>query len=130
MTPRMTDAAHRSALVATLAACLAATALPGPAAAQTIMKLATATVNDVQVEAIKVFGAKVEARSNGRIKAQYYPGAQLGSNPRMIEGLQFGTVEVYVGPPAYLVGLDSRFQVMDAPGMFDDMEHVYRVTQD
>jgi C4-dicarboxylate-binding protein DctP len=106
------------------------TGLAAPAAAQTTMKLATATVNDVQVEAIKYFGAKVEARSNGRIKAEYYPGAQLGSNPRMIEGLQLGTIEVYVGPPAYMVGLDSRFQVMDAPGLFDDMEHFYRVTQD
>ncbi len=104
--------------------------LAGSAFAQTTMKLATATVNDVQVEAIRYFGAKVEARSNGRIKAEYYPGAQLGANPRMIEGLQLGTIEVYVGPPAYLVGLDSRFQVMDAPGLFDDMEHFYRVSQD
>jgi C4-dicarboxylate-binding protein DctP len=100
------------------------------ASAQTVMKLATATVNDVQVEAIKHFGAKVEARSNGRIKAEYYPGAQLGSNPRMIEGLALGTIEVYVGPPAYMVGIDSRFQVMDAPGLFDDTEHFYRVSQD
>ena len=102
----------------------------GPVLAQTIMKLATATVNDVQVEAIKHFGAQVEARSKGRIKAEYYPGAQLGSNPRMIEGLQLGTVEVYVGPPAYLVGLDSRFQVLDSPGMFDDTEHFFRVSKD
>ena len=122
---------HRYMLVATVTAvCIGASGLFEPAFAQTTMKLATATVNDVQVEAIKYFGAKVEARSNGRIKAEYYPGAQLGSNPRMIEGLQFGTIEVYVGPPAYLVGVDSRFQVMDAPGIFDDMEHFYRVSQD
>ena len=122
---------HRYMLVATIAAvCIGASGLFEPAFAQTTMKLATATVNDVQVEAIKYFGAKVEARSKGRIKAEYYPGAQLGSNPRMIEGLQFGTIEVYVGPPAYLVGVDLRFQVMDAPGIFDDMEHFYRISQD
>ena len=97
---------HRYMLVATITAvCIGASGLFEPAFAQTTMKLATATVNDVQVEAIKYFGAKVEARSKGRIKAEYYPGAQLGSNPRMIEGLQFGTIEVYVGPPAYLVGV-------------------------
>jgi C4-dicarboxylate-binding protein DctP len=101
-----------------------------PAASQTTMKLATATVNDVQVQAIERFGAKVAARSNGKLKPEYYPGAQLGSNPRMIEGLQLGTIEVYVGPPAYLVGLDSRFQVLDAPGIFDDAEHFWRVSQD
>jgi TRAP-type C4-dicarboxylate transport system substrate-binding protein len=112
------------------AAALVVAAAGPPVAAQTTMKLATATVNDVQVEAIKRFGAKVEARSGGKIKAEYYPGAQLGSNPRMIEGLQLGTIEVYVGPPAYLVGIDSRFQVLDAPGIFDDAEHFYRVSQD
>lgn len=122
--------ARHCLLLAFAAALAGVTGLAGPAAAQTTMKLATATVNDVQVEAIKYFGARVEARTNGRIKPQYYPGAQLGSNPRMIEGLQLGTIEVYVGPPAYMVGLDSRFQVMDAPGLFDDMEHFYRVTQD
>ena len=122
--------ARHCLLLAFAAALTGVTGLAGPAAAQTTMKLATATVNDVQVEAIKQFGERVEARSNGRIKPQYYPGAQLGSNPRMIEGLQLGTIEVYVGPPAYMVGLDSRFQVMDAPGLFDDMEHFYRVTQD
>jgi C4-dicarboxylate-binding protein DctP len=126
----MIDRARRCLLLAAVSALAGLTGLAGPSAAQTVMKLATATVNDVQVEAIKQFGAKVEARSNGRIKAQYYPGAQLGSNPRMVEGLQLGTIEVYVGPPAYMVGLDSRFQVMDAPGLFDDMEHFYRVTQD
>lgn len=117
-------------LAVTAAALLEFGLVHGPALAQTTMKLATATVNDVQVEAIKHFGAQVEARTKGRIKAEYYPGAQLGSNPRMIEGLQLGTVEVYVGPPAYLVGLDSRFQVLDSPGMFEDTEHFFRVSKD
>jgi TRAP-type C4-dicarboxylate transport system substrate-binding protein len=126
----MINRARRRVLLAAAFALAGVISLIGPAAAQTVMKLATATVNDVQVEAINTFGARVEARTNGRIKAQYYPGAQLGSNPRMIEGLQLGTIEVYVGPPAYMVGLDSRFQVLDAPGLFDDMEHFYRVTQD
>ncbi|MGH6914226.1 MAG: TRAP transporter substrate-binding protein [Geminicoccales bacterium] len=100
-------------------------------AADTIpMKLATATVNDVQVEAIKVFAENLEKRSNGRIEAQLFPGAQLGSNPRMIEGLQLGTIEVYVGPPAYLVGIDERFQVLDTPGIFSDMDHAWRTIRD
>jgi len=95
-----------------------------------IMKLATATVNDVQVEAIKRYAQRIEALTNGRIKTELYPAAQLGSNARMIEGLQLGTVEVWVGPPAYLAGLDPRFQVLDAPGVFDDMEHAFRTIRD
>lgn len=95
-----------------------------------VMKLATATVNDVQVEAIKRYAARIEKRTNGRIKTQLFPAAQLGSNPRMIEGLQLGTIEVYVGPPTYLAGVDSRFQVLDAPGVFADFDHAARTMRD
>ncbi len=105
-------------------------AAPSWSQSATVMKLATATVNDVQVEAIKRYAARIEARTNGRIKTQLFPAAQLGSNPRMIEGLQLGTVEVYVGPPTYLAGIDPRFQVLDAPGVFADFAHAARTMRD
>lgn len=94
------------------------------------IKLATATVNDVQTEAIKRYAARLEKRSNGRIKTQLYPAAQLGSNARMIEGLQLGSIQVYVGPPAYLVGLDPRFQILDSPSVFADFQHAARTIRD
>ena len=94
------------------------------------MKLATATVNDVQTEAIKRFAARVEARTKGRIKTKLYPAAQLGSNQRMIEGLQLGTIEFYTGPAAYLVGVDARYQVMDLPAIFTDARHAQRTFSD
>lgn len=94
------------------------------------VKLATATVNDVQTEAIKRYAARIEKRSNGRIKTELYPAAQLGSNARMIEGLQLGSIQVYVGPPAYLVGLDQRFQILDSPSVFTDFDHAARTIRD
>ena len=106
----------------------------GPAlqaiAADFTMKLATATVNDVQTVAIKRFAERVEAASKGRIKTELYPAAQLGSNARMIEGLQLGSIEFYTGPAAYLVGVDSRYQVMDMPGIFKDARHAQRTFSD
>jgi tripartite ATP-independent transporter DctP family solute receptor len=99
-------------------------------AAPITMKLGTATVSDVQVEAIKRFAENVEKRTNGRIVGKLFPGAQLGSNARMIERLQLGTLEVWVGPPAYLVGVDPRFQILDTPGVFKDMNHAWQTTQD
>ncbi|NMG35719.1 C4-dicarboxylate ABC transporter substrate-binding protein [Azoarcus sp. TTM-91] len=99
-------------------------------AADFTMKLATATVNDVQTEAIKRFAKRVETRSNGRIKTELYPAAQLGSNTRMIEGLQLGTIEFYTGPAAYLVGVDARYQIMDMPGVFTDARHAQRTFSD
>lgn len=118
-------------LSALLGAALALSA-GAPALAQKVInvKLATATVNDVQTEAIKRYAQRIEQRSQGRIKTELYPGAQLGSNQRMIEGLQLGSVQVYVGPPSYLVGLDPRFQVLDSPSVFTDSAHAEKVMAD
>lgn len=125
---------RQSKVKLTLAGLIAACTLglnPLTATASEIkMKLATATVNDVQTEAIQRFAERLEKRSDGRIKTELYPAAQLGSNTRMIEGLQFGTIEFYTGPAAYLVGVDSRYQVMDMPGVFEDARHAQRTFSD
>ena len=102
-----------------------------PAAAQTYtLKIGNATINDVQHEWQKRWGARVENRAGGRIKVEIYPASQIGSIPRMIEGLQLGTLEAWIGPPEFVVGHDPRFQVLAAPGVFDDMAHAYRVIGD
>jgi len=93
-------------------------------------KCATATLNDVQHEWCKRYVARLEKRSNGQIKGQIFPASQLGSIPRMIEGVQFGTIEAWIGPPEFLVGIDPRFQVLSAPYLFDDFDHTYRVIND
>jgi len=115
---------------ATLAAAAWATT-PGAGAAATFnLKCATATINDTQHELCKRFVAHLEKVSNGRIKGQVFPASQIGSIPRMIEGVQLGTIEAWVGPPEFLVGLDPRFQVLTAPYLFNDLDHAYRVLND
>src|SRR3954463_10607144 len=115
----------RTAYAALVAACIAA-----PAAAQVTMKIGTATINDVQHEYAKRFAAEVEKRAGGKVKVEVYPAEQLGSNPRMIEGLSLGTVEGLIGPPEFLVGVDPRFQIMGAPGLVTDMAHAVRLVSD
>lgn len=115
----------------TTVAVLALTAAASPAAAQTYtLKIGNATINDVQHEWQKRWGARVEKRAAGRIKVEIYPASQIGSIPRMIEGLQLGTLEAWIGPPEFLVGHDLRFQALAAPGIFHDMAHTFRVLQD
>ena len=104
-----------------------------PASAQTaplVMKIGTATINDTQHQWMKSFAALVEKGSNGRIKVELYPASQLGAIPRMIEGTQFGSIQGYVGPPEFLSGIDSRFEVLSAPGLFKDLAHASRAYQD
>lgn len=95
-----------------------------------VMKLGTATVNESQHEWCKRFAAMVEKDSGGRIKGEIYPASQLGPIPREIEGVQFGAIQGYVGPPEFLVGVDERYEVLSAPGLITDLAHEVRAVND
>jgi TRAP-type transport system periplasmic protein len=115
-----------------LAAALVAT-LAGGAAAQDksmTIKLATATLNDAQHEWMKCFAAEIDKSTNGRIKAELYPASQLGTIPRMIEGTQLGAIQVWVGPPEFMVGVDQRFELLSVPGLFQNDQHATKTIAD
>src|ERR1044072_9763597 len=113
-------------------AALAVTALasPRPVAAQTVMKLASATVNDVQHEWQKLFAADLHKRVGDKVKTEIYPASQLGAIPRMVDGVLLGTIESFITPTSFLVPTDPRFQIYDVPGLFTSAEHVVKVIHD
>jgi len=112
------------ALTLSAAALLSATV----AQAQTFtMKISSPTVNDLTQEWAKEFKAGIEARSNGRIKVEFYPASQLGQIPATVEGTAMGTIEAVAPASGFFIGLEPRFQVFDAPGLFNDMQHAQRV---
>jgi TRAP-type transport system periplasmic protein len=84
---------------------------------QFVMKLATATLNDSNHEWMKRFAVAIATKSAGRIKAELYPASQLGSIPRMIEGVQLGSIQVYLGASEFLAGVDPRFELLGAAGL-------------
>jgi TRAP-type C4-dicarboxylate transport system substrate-binding protein len=94
------------------------------------MKLSTATINDTQHEWLRRFAAAVEKNSGGRIKGEIYPASQLGSIPRQIEGVQFGSIQAWIGPPEFLVGVDERYEALSAPGLFTSTDQAVRVIND
>ena len=100
------------------------------AQAPAVMKIGTATLNDAQHEWMKIFVAHVEKDSGGRIKGELYPASQLGPIPRMVENTQFGAIQGFVGPPEFMAGVDPRFQLLAAPGLFKDMAHAQRTLTD
>ncbi len=95
-----------------------------------VMKMSTATVNDVQHEWMKRFVTAVEKHSGGQIKGEIYTSSQLGSIPRQIEGTQFGSIQGWVGPPEFLVGIDERYEVLTAPALFSSLAEHARVIND
>jgi TRAP-type C4-dicarboxylate transport system substrate-binding protein len=115
-----------------LPAALAAMALCGPALAQDVitMKLATVVVNDPIHQWMDEYKKRIEARTNGRIKAEVYPASQLGIMTRLVEGLQLGTIEMAVSASTFYSPLHPAIQVPDAPGIFADIHHAQRVVTD
>jgi TRAP-type C4-dicarboxylate transport system substrate-binding protein len=63
-------------------------------------------------------------------KGEVYPASQLGSIPRQIEGTQFGSIQGWIGPPEFLVGVDERYEALSAPGLFASREQDVRVIND
>jgi TRAP-type transport system periplasmic protein len=126
----------RGMLGVTLACGMVSTvvSLPSMAVAQAdktyVMKLSTATINDTQHEWMRRFVAAVEKDSGGRIKGEIYPASQLGSIPRQIEGVQFGSIQAWIGPPEFLVGVDERYEALSAPGLFTSTDQAVRVIND
>jgi TRAP-type C4-dicarboxylate transport system substrate-binding protein len=124
----MSSLSRRLVLLAALT--LIAVSAPRPSAAQAVMKLANATVNDVQHEWQKVFAADLAKRVGNKVKTEIYPASQLGAIPRMVDGVLLGTIESFITPTSFLVPTDPRFQIYDVPGLFVSPEHVHAVIHD
>jgi TRAP-type C4-dicarboxylate transport system substrate-binding protein len=94
------------------------------------MKFGTATFNDTQHQFIKFYKEALEKASKGRIEVGIYPRSELGPIPRMIDGLQLGTVEAFIAPTDFYVGVDPRFGVYSTPMLFKDKDHATRTVFD
>ncbi len=126
----MTLISRRAGPVTALAAAAAAAAavvLTASAGAETYaLKIGFVTVKGPQQGSSEFYKKEIEKRTNGRIQAKIFPAAQLGKIPRQIEGIQLGTQEAFHTPPGFFVGINQAFQVVDAPGLFDDLDHMHR----
>ncbi len=112
------------------AAAIAASLVTGlPAFAQE-MKLASATINDGQHEWQKLFVEGVKARVGDKLKMGIYPSSQLGSIPRMAEGVSLGTIESFITPTSFVTNLDPRFQIFEVPGLIRSPQHLQAVIED
>jgi TRAP-type transport system periplasmic protein len=123
------DAALR-ALAAVLLTLLAASAAQAADDKPYVMKIALAPLNDALHHFAKDYAAAVEKDSGGRIKAEIYPGSQLGSTQHQAEGVQFGAIQCLIVPPEFLASIDERFELLAAPGLVYSMANGQRVAAD
>ena len=87
------------------------------------------TINDVTYEYFKRMKAGSSSRAK-QIKVDIYPSNQLGQLPAVVEGVALGTIEAAASANGFWVSLEPRFQVLDAPGLFDDLIHGNKMLND
>ncbi len=74
---------------------------------------------------IDVFKPEVEKNSDGKLKVEIYPNAQLGSDRQSIEAVSLNSLEMSVPGGPVLSGFYEPFMIFDLPFIFNDREAVY-----
>jgi tripartite ATP-independent transporter DctP family solute receptor len=69
----------------------------------------------------------IEAQSNGRIKVDVYPNAQLGGERAVLEGLQMGSIEMGIITSGALSGFVPEFAILDLGYLFRDNDEAMKI---
>ncbi len=65
--------------------------------------------------------------SEGRLTFELFPAATLGNGPQMVDMVQQGKLEIFLGGAGYFASLDGRINVFDIPYLFENVNQAYRV---
>ena len=93
------------------------------------MKLASLTpASHTYNQGAAMFADLIKERSNGRILVTVYPEGQLGKGEReLLEAVQQGTIDIYVGSTGPIGGFNPAIGILDIPFLFNDYEHADKV---
>lgn len=73
------------------------------------------------------YAALVAEKTDGRVKIEVYPASQLGFAMDMLQGMQLGTIEMFIGATTWLGAFDPDFWISGCLYVFNDQEHARRV---
>ena len=81
-----------------------------------------------QYKAMEELGKKFKEATNGRYEMVIYPNGVLGEQGSMAEFIRTGALEMAIVPCSVPEGYDSDFAIVGAPYLYQDMDHLRRVT--
>lgn len=118
--------AKRLASTVAVTVSLASTA----AAAEIELKLAWLTADsptDPYAIAAHAFKDEIEAALPGRVEVALFPNRQLGDDKEILEGLQFGTIDLGIITNAVVANLEPTYQLVDLPFLFGNADQAHDV---
>lgn len=78
-------------------------------------------------KAMKLFAAEVEKATGGKIKVSVFSNSTLGSEEKMLQGVQSGVLEFYMGSLVPFSVRKKELQIFDFPFLFADEREVAMV---
>jgi tripartite ATP-independent transporter DctP family solute receptor len=99
-------------------------------AAEIQLKLAWLTADsptDPYAITAHAFKSELEAALPGRVEVQLFPNRQLGDDKEILEGLQFGTIDMGMITNAVVANLEPTYQLVDLPFLFGSAEQAHKV---
>jgi tripartite ATP-independent transporter DctP family solute receptor len=114
------------------ACAIAATVTLGGAAsaAEIELKLAWLTADsatDPYAIAAHAFKDEIEAAMPDRVEVSLFPNRQLGDDKEILEGLQFGTIDMGIITNAVVANVEPTYQLVDLPFLFGSAEQAHAV---
>ncbi len=101
-----------------------------PAMAEVELKIGWTTsdgATDPYAIAAREFAAALETETPGEFTFSYFPNRQLGDEREMVEGLEFGTLDVAVITNAVIANVAPEFQLNDMPFLYGNEAQAHAV---
>lgn len=114
-----------------IAALAATTLLAGTAsAAEFEFRLAWLTADsptDPYALTAQAFKEEIETALPGRVEVTLFPNRQLGDDKEILEGLQFGTIDLGIITNAVVANVEPTYQLLDLPFLFGNADQAHAV---
>jgi tripartite ATP-independent transporter DctP family solute receptor len=112
-------------------ALLAASALaPMPASAQQVLRLATLQgEGQPSFEGLKRLAELVDERSEGELQVEIFGDGQLGTEQESVEGVQFGTIDMFMGSTGSVGRFLPKLEAFAHPYVWRDVDHMLGVVR-
>lgn len=85
------------------------------------------TVDSEVDKGAKKFKELVEEKTDGRVKVEVFPSAQLGSEIDMVENMGLGAIDIVIPGDGAFGSYIPKYQGLVLPFLFDNVDHMDRV---
>lgn len=122
----MTLSRNRTLTPLALALAITAVLAAVPAAAQSVVKLATLVPEgSVWDKALRDMGAEWSEATQGRVSLRVYPGGVAGDEPDVVRKMRIGQLQAAAITTAGLASIDPSFNVFNVPMFFTSYPELY-----